>query len=139
MFKKKNSKIYRNCDLALKKATLDLGFLLLNKGYFGKCKNVSFDYEILEETQNFNVLPLNISWNDLGSWKSIWNVQKKDKDGNVAIGKIKTSSANNSLIISDQDCNIINDISNLIIVCKDNSLLVSSIEKCNEVLSLIHI
>ena len=132
-FKKQNLNIYRNCNLALKKSTIDLGFVLLNKKHFDKCNNISFDYSILEKTQNFNVLPLNISWNDLGSWKSIWNVQKKDKDGNVAIGKIKTSSANNSLIISDQDCNIINDISNLIIVCKDNSLLVSSIEKCNEV------
>ncbi len=132
-FKKKNLNIYRNCNLALKNAALDLGFLLLNKGYFGKCKNVSFDYEILEEIQNFNVLPLNISWSDLGSWKSIWNTQKKDKDGNVSIGKIKTSFSNNSLIISDQDCNIINDISNLIIVCKDNSLLVSSKKKSNNV------
>ena len=132
-FKAKNKNLYKNCDLALKNSKIDLGFLVLDESYFKRCKNISFDYEILEETKNFNVLPLKISWNDLGSWKSIWNVQSKDNFGNVRIGKIKISNAENSLIISDQDCNIINDISNLIIVCKDNSLLVSSKEKSNEV------
>tara|TARA_B100000989_G_scaffold19917_1_gene13107 strand:+ start:230 stop:1633 length:1404 start_codon:yes stop_codon:yes gene_type:complete len=132
-FKTKNYDIYKNCNLALKNSKIDLGFLLLEKNYFKRCKNVSFDYEILEKTKDFNVLTLNISWNDLGSWKSIWNIQRKDKNGNVKIGKIKTSHAKNSLIISDQDCNIVNDISNLIIICKDNSLLVTSKINSNEV------
>jgi len=132
-FKSRNQNLYNNCNLALKNSKIDLGFLLLNKSYFKRCKNVSFDYEILEKTKNFNVLPLKISWSDLGSWKSIWKIQKKDGFGNVKIGKIKTSQVKNSLIISDQDCNIVNDISNLIIVCKDNSLLVSSKEKSNDV------
>ena len=132
-FKTKSYNIYKNCKLALKNSKVDLGFLLLDKSYFNRCKNVSFDYEILEKIKNFNVLPLNLSWSDLGSWKSIWSIQSKDNYGNVKIGKIRTSQVKNSLIISDQDCNIINDISNLIIVCKDNSLLVSSKEKSNEV------
>ena len=52
----------------------------LNKKIFSKVKNISFDYSILEKAQNVNVIKLNMPWTDLGNWREITNIFKKNKN-----------------------------------------------------------
>ena len=52
----------------------------LNKKIFSKVKNISFDYAILEKAKNVNVIKLNIPWTDLGNWREITNIFKKNKN-----------------------------------------------------------
>ncbi len=51
----------------------------LNKNLFKKIKEISFDYGILEKSKNIYGIKLNIPWSDLGSWKEISNIFKKNK------------------------------------------------------------
>tara|TARA_Y100000590_G_scaffold435390_1_gene554746 strand:- start:440 stop:1645 length:1206 start_codon:yes stop_codon:yes gene_type:complete len=51
----------------------------LNKKSFKKIKENSIDYAILEKSKNINGIKLNIPWSDLGSWKEISNIYKKNK------------------------------------------------------------
>ena len=51
----------------------------LSKNSFKKIKSKSFDYAILEKSKNINGIKLNIPWSDLGSWKEISNIFKKNK------------------------------------------------------------
>ena len=39
----------------------------------------SFDYAILEKSKDINAIKLNIPWTDLGSWKEITNLFRKNK------------------------------------------------------------
>ena len=50
----------------------------------------------MEKTNSSIVMPLNVGWSDIGSWKSIWEIEDKDSDKNVAIGKF----LNNSKIVT---------------------------------------
>ena len=51
----------------------------LNKESFSKVKNISFDYAILEKSKNINAIKLDLQWSDLGSWKEITSIFKKNK------------------------------------------------------------
>ena len=51
----------------------------LNKKSFKKIEDKSFDYAILEKSKNINGIKLNIPWSDLGSWKEISNIFRKNK------------------------------------------------------------
>ena len=51
----------------------------LYKKPFKKIIDQSFDYAILEKSKNINAIKLNIPWTDLGNWKEISNVFKKNK------------------------------------------------------------
>jgi mannose-6-phosphate isomerase-like protein (cupin superfamily) len=51
----------------------------LNKSSFKKIKEISFDYALLEKSQNINGIKLNITLTDLGNWKEIWKFFKKNK------------------------------------------------------------
>ena len=133
LFKKFSKDILSNCKISLKNAKKDLGFLVLDKESFSKCKNNSFDYEILEKCDDLKVLPLKLEWSDLGSWNAIWESSKKDEFNNVFKGRFKFINVTNSLIMSDKDCNIINDITDLIVVSHNNSLLITSKKKSEDI------
>ena len=50
----------------------------LNKKSFIKSIEKSFDYAILEKSKDINAIKLDIPWSDLGSWKEISKIYKKN-------------------------------------------------------------
>ena len=78
-FKKHQPKTYRNCVTAVNKAKYKSNVYHLNKASFIKTTAKSFDYAILEKTKQINAIKLDIPWSDLGSWKEISKIYKRDK------------------------------------------------------------
>ena len=78
-FKKYQPNIYRNCVKSVTKAKLINHTYYLNKAYFTKITTKSFDYAILEKSKQINAIKLNIPWSDLGSWREISKIYKRDK------------------------------------------------------------
>jgi len=79
-FKKHQPIIYKNCINAVKKAKHKDNIYYLNKASFIKATAKSFDYAILEKTNQINAIKLNIPWSDLGSWKEILKMYDKNKN-----------------------------------------------------------
>jgi len=67
------------CIDAVYKSRITKNIYYLRKKSFKKIRGESFDYAILEKSKNINAIKLNIPWTDLGSWKEISNIFKKDK------------------------------------------------------------
>ncbi len=78
-FKKYQNKTYKSCLNAVKKAKYRNNTYYLNKRSFVKSVEKSFDYAILEKTKKINAIKLDIPWSDLGSWKEISKIFKKNK------------------------------------------------------------
>ncbi|MFQ8625572.1 MAG: sugar phosphate nucleotidyltransferase [Candidatus Gastranaerophilaceae bacterium] len=55
---------------------------------------------IMEKSDKIALVKLESDWNDLGSWKSIYDVSKKDENGNVFIGHVLDKSSKNSFVYS---------------------------------------
>ena len=77
-FKKYQKNTFRNSLSAVKKAKLKKDVYFLHKRDFLKNNSISFDYAILEKMKQINAIKLNISWSDLGSWKEILLMYKKN-------------------------------------------------------------
>ena len=77
-FKKYKYKMYKNCKAAVEKSKLSKNVYYLNKKSFLKLEEISFDYAILEKSNNINGIKLNIPLTDLGNWKEIWKFFKKN-------------------------------------------------------------
>ena len=78
-FKKNQPKTYKSCLDSVNKAKLKNEIYYLNKTSFVKSVEKSFDYAILEKAKEINAIKLNVSWSDLGSWKEISKIYKKNK------------------------------------------------------------
>ena len=78
-FIKHQNKIYKNSLSAISRSKSKNNIYYLNKKAFNKNPSKSFDYAILEKTKKIYAIKLNIEWSDLGSWKEILLMFKKNK------------------------------------------------------------
>ena len=97
----------------------------------------SIDYALLEKSQRVAVLPVEMEWSDLGSWESIYQVSKKDGQGNVLRGNVISHDTQNSLIFSSKKLVTSIGVENLIIIETDDALLVCDISRSQEVKNLV--
>ena len=78
-FSKYQNKTLDLCMQSVFNSTISKNLYFLSKNPFKKIMSKSFDYAILEKCKNVNAIKLNIPWSDLGSWKEITNVFRKNK------------------------------------------------------------
>ena len=54
------------------------------KAAFPKCENISIDFAVLEKAKNVVGIPAGaIGWNDVGSWNAVYELQRRDAQGNA--------------------------------------------------------
>ena len=60
------------CRTAFEGAKRDTDFVRLDKAAFAACPSDSIDYAVMEKTADAAVLPIDVGWNDVGSWSALW-------------------------------------------------------------------
>ena len=118
--------ILDKCKLSLKNSKNDLDFQRLNKVTFEECPSESFDIAIMEKTNKGIVIPLNCGWNDIGSWKAVWENSKKDKNGNFIHGKVIAEKTNDCYLRSDKRLIVGIGLQDLVIVETNDAVLISN-------------
>ena len=83
----------------------------------------------MEYSKNIRVIPVDIEWNDIGSFNAFDEIFPKDENGNVVRGKkIKNLDSKYNIVISDDMEISLLGVSDLVIVKKNNKLLIT--KKC---------
>lgn len=67
--------------------------------HFSTMPEISIDYALLEKQTPTSVIPLDISWSDIGSWDSVYEMLDKDADQNVKVGNVLSLDTKNCLIL----------------------------------------
>ncbi len=137
--KKYSPEIMKYCDLSLKKNLYDLDFQRLDQNYFNKCPNISVDMAVMEKTKNAFVLPLDAGWSDIGSWDFIWNISKKDLNGNVIDGEVITQKTKNSFLYSNSRLIAAIGIKDLIVIETNDAILIANKSESQEVKSIVNL
>tara|TARA_B100000886_G_scaffold335824_1_gene293548 strand:- start:51833 stop:53272 length:1440 start_codon:yes stop_codon:yes gene_type:complete len=135
--KKYNPEILEFCDCALKKNLYDLDFQRLDREIFEKCPNISIDVAVMEKTQNAYVLPLDAGWSDVGSWDFVWDISKKDLDGNVIEGNVLAKNTKNSFLSSNSRLISAIGLKDLIVVETNDAILIANKEDSQEVKNIV--
>ena len=106
---------------------------------YGQCPSISIDYGVLEKDENVYVYPATFGWNDLGTWKSLWDVSHKNENNTVVIGKnIHPYNSSNSLIFSNSGRIVIaHGVENVVIVESEDVVLVMNKEKEQELRQIV--
>jgi mannose-1-phosphate guanylyltransferase/mannose-6-phosphate isomerase len=92
---------------------------------FHTMPSISIDYAVAEKSDRIAVLPLDIYWNDIGSWDSLYDIADKDENGNVKIGDIIAIDTNDTLVISSKRLVSTIGLEECLIVDTDDALLVA--------------
>jgi len=93
---------------------------------YESCKNISIDYAVMEKAENVFVLSADIGWSDLGTWGSLYEQMKLDKDNNALKGKsiFMYDSNNNIINVPDDKLVVLQGLDDYIIVESDDTLLI---------------
>ena len=130
-------KIYSSCKKALGKSIKDLDFERLDLNEFKKCPNISIDHAVMEKTSIAKVLPLDAGWNDIGSWKAVWDDSPKDFDGNYSKGKVLIKNSKNSYFRSEERLIVGLGLEDLIVIETRDAILIANKNQDQEVKNIV--
>ncbi|MGD7009705.1 mannose-1-phosphate guanylyltransferase [Metabacillus sp. 84] len=85
---------------------------------------ISVDYAILEKAETIYTIPVNMLWDDIGSWGAWDRLHKKSGDDNLLIGNISISESKNCIIKSEDRKTVVIGVEDLIIASTPHGLLI---------------
>lgn len=118
---------------AVDKAATDIDFLRVDKAAFESSPNISVDYAVMEKSSDVYCVPLNADWSDVGCWRSYWEAQEKDEQGNSILGDAVSISTTNTLIYSNDKLVSTIGVDNLVVVNTADAVLVIDKSHAQEV------
>jgi mannose-1-phosphate guanylyltransferase / mannose-6-phosphate isomerase len=118
-------------------AALDLTFDEMT-ARFDEMPDISIDYAVMEKSSRVATLPLDLDWNDIGSWDSIYDVLDKDGNGNIALGDIKMVDTRNCLILGNKRLIATIGLEDCLIVETGDALLVSGRGEAQKVKDVVN-
>lgn len=122
---------------ALARANDDLGFLRLDKTSFAQSPNISIDYAVMEKTLTAAVLPLDVGWNDVGSWTSLWDIAPRDDKGNYIHGEAVLEDTSDCYVHSEKSIVSTIGVRDLVIVDTPDALLVADKSRTQDVSKIV--
>lgn len=129
--------IVARCREALDGATRDLDFLRLASDPFRSSPSKSIDYAVMEHTATAAVVPVEMGWNDVGSWTALWDIGQKDEAGNVALGDVLAFDTTNSYLRSEGRLISVLGVDGLIVVATDDAVLVIPKTRAQDVRTVV--
>ena len=119
----------------------DATFVRPDKEVFKTIPAQSIDYAVIERCSgsDFKVkmVELDAGWNDLGAWDAVWQVGRRDDNGNVTTGDVIISNSRNSVIHSSGRLVSAVGVDNLIIVETADAILVADRKNSQEVKQIV--
>ncbi|MGN6512709.1 MAG: mannose-1-phosphate guanylyltransferase/mannose-6-phosphate isomerase [Lysobacteraceae bacterium] len=117
-------------------ARRDGDFIRLDKDAFAASPSDSIDYAVMEKTDAAMVLPVDIGWNDVGSWSALWDVAERDADGNAHLGDVIAVDTRNSYAYARRLVALVG-VDDLVVVETDDAVLVARKDRVQEVKQVV--
>ena len=122
---------------AVNNAIQDLDFIRLEEKAFKLSPSESIDYALMEKSNNVVVVALEAKWSDIGTWPALYDIEKKDSQGNVIKGDAITQDTTNTYINADNRIVAAIGVDNLIIIDTPDALFIASQDNAQEVKSIV--
>jgi mannose-1-phosphate guanylyltransferase len=130
-------KITENCFKSYEISQRDLDFTRIDIESFNKCPSLSIDYALMEHTKKAVVVPIDVKWDDIGSWESINKLKKFDKSGNSSTGDVIIKESKNTHIYSYHKLVTVYGISDLLIVDTHDALMVTTKDNSDNIKKIV--
>jgi len=108
---------------------------------YASLPSLSMDYGLAEvlvtHAEKVAVVPVNMSWSDLGSWESIYQRQVKDNANNVIHGEIITEDTQNSLLWTEHGLIATLGVNNIAVIQTADATLICDKNRTEDIKQLV--
>jgi len=99
--------------------------------------SISIDYGVAEREKRVVVIPADLGWSDVGSWRALLEVCKRTEDDNVVAGRHISIGSRCSVIHSPHKLVATIGIQDLVIVDTEDALLICSADRAQDVREVV--
>ncbi len=101
---------------------------------FLKAPKISIDYAVMEKTTCTAVLPVDLTWSDVGAWDAVMAQGTKDAQGNVVLGDNFLIDTQNSYIRADDSMLVaMIGVQDLVVVAEEDAVLICDVHQTQKV------
>jgi mannose-1-phosphate guanylyltransferase len=101
------------------------------------CDNISIDYAIIEKAeQRLGIALDDIGWNDVGSWEAVYDLARKDGDGNASTSELIAEASHGNYVDAAKTVALLG-VEDLVIVDTADALLVASRRQAQRVSDIV--
>jgi mannose-1-phosphate guanylyltransferase/mannose-6-phosphate isomerase len=104
---------------------------------YAELPNISVDYGLAEKVEKAAVVPVDMSWSDLGSWDSIYHKHEKNSDNNVVEGDVISLDTRNSLLWTTHGLLATLGVDNLAVVQTADATLICDRRRTEDIKALV--
>lgn len=104
---------------------------------FHQMPDISIDYALMEKSKKTMVIPLDVTWSDVGSWDSVYDVMEKDGNQNVKVGNVLDIDTKNCLIMGGERLISTIGLEDLLIVETEDALFIGKKGESQRVKGLV--
>ena len=99
--------------------------------HFEASPSISIDFAVMEKAPNVYVETVDFGWNDLGTWRSLYDHSPKNKDGNVTQNckALLFNSHNNIIAVKGDKLVVASGLEGYIVADVDDALLIVPLEE----------
>jgi len=124
-------------DISEHQPEMDLAFQTDLKSGYNTLPSLSIDYALVEHTRHLKVVSLHLSWSDVGSWDSVYEMLDKDEVGNATIGNGVHLHTKNSLFMGTKRLIASADVEDLLVIDSEDALLITKRGSSQKVKQLV--
>lgn len=103
---------------------------------FREAPSISFDHAIMEHTGRGLVLPLDVGWSDVGSYRSLLEVSERDGQGNHVSGDVIISDVRGSYLKATSRRLVVAGVEDMVVVETADAVLVIPLDRAQDVRDL---
>lgn len=103
---------------------------------YAKMPKIPVDVGIMEQADNRIVIPVDYGWSDVGGWKALYEISKKDSSNNVVNCRNISLDSSGNYINSKKYVAMIG-VNNLVIVDTEDVLLIANMDKSENVKDIV--
>jgi mannose-1-phosphate guanylyltransferase/mannose-6-phosphate isomerase len=105
---------------------------------FHKMPDISIDYAVAEKSEKIVVMPLDVYWNDIGSWDSLYDVVDKDEMGNIKMGDVIMMDTKDTFVMSNKRLITTIGLEDCLIIDTDDAVLVAKKGETQKVKEIVN-
>lgn len=122
------SKPFNECD--------PFNVLQINNSYM-KAESDSIDYAVMEKTNKAVVVPASFGWNDVGTWKSFFDISDKDENGNVITGEHINIDTKDSFIYGQERLIATVGLEDMTVIDTPDALMICPLDQTQRVKEVV--
>ena len=107
------------------------------KKEYKKLEKISVDYAVLEKADNIVMIRSNFLWDDVGSWAALEKHCRKDKNGNIILGKGEALDSRDNIAVAEDGVVALIGVRGLVVVRSGAATLVCSKDKVQDVKKMV--